>query len=300
MDMEAGALLQLGMKKIKAGEPVMLLEIVSTEGSAPRKPGTLMMLDRSGAEYGTIGGGYAEFLASKEGRELLLQRENDCRRFELRKGKADSIGVCGGTVGVSFTYLGADGAEEQQKSLAYLENERSRQEAGKGILYIFGGGHVALAVSQAASLAGFPFIVYDDREALANRERFPLAKEVIAAPYEEALSRVKIGKTDFVLITTEGHQHDYEMQKQVLTTDACYIGVIGSRTKIAVNNERLRKDGYTETDLNRFYAPVGLPIGAETPGEIGISILAEMILKRATMERREKLMRNGALRLRHD
>lgn len=299
MDMEAGALLKLGMEKIKVGEPVMLLEIVSTEGSAPRKTGTLMMLDQNGAEYGTIGGGYAEFLATKEGRELLKTHSNDCRRFELRKGAADSIGVCGGNVGVSFTYLGADGAE-QEKSSAYLRGLLEKQEQGRGVLYIFGGGHVALAVSEAAVLAGFPYVLYDDREVLANRERFPRAEQVICAPYDEAMQHVKIGKTDYVLITTEGHQHDYEMQKQVLETEACYIGVIGSRTKIAVNNDRLRKDGYSEEALARFYAPVGLPIGAETPGEIGISIVAELILKRATLERREKLMRNGALRLRHD
>ncbi|MDO4265239.1 MAG: XdhC family protein [Eubacteriales bacterium] len=298
MDMEKSALLKLAINKIQAGTNLMLLEIMETDGSAPRKKGTLMFLDEDGGEYGTVGGGAAEYRACQEGHKLLKLKQNADQSFILRKEEADSLGVCGGSIRISFTFLSAE-PDKAKLSLSLLQERYKHAASGQSCLYIFGGGHVAYSMADAAPLIGMPFVVYDDREALANKRRFPGAKQVICAPYADALSHIEIKPEDFVIIMTEGHQHDYEMQKLILKTDACYIGVIGSRAKIAFNNEKLLHDGYSQKEVERFYTPVGLQIGAETPGEIAISIAAEIILKRATIEKRKKLLRSDAVQLSH-
>ena len=137
--------------------------------------------------------------------------------------------------------------------------------------------------------------MWDDRNDFASKERFPDAKEVIAAPFENVLERIKITNNDFVVVMTRGHAFDYLVEKQVLKSDAFYIGVIGSKNKNKVIREKLLSDGYSESELERVCAPIGFQIGAETPEEIAISIASEIIIYRSIMEKRRKVVEENAL-----
>lgn len=149
-----------------------------------------------------------------------------------------------------------------------------------GTVYLFGGGHVARELARILAMTDFRVIVYDRRE--QTREFFPEASSLLCGPFADALTRIDpIGPEDYVVIMTPGHQGDYEVLSQVLRTPAKYIGCIGSRKKVAVTRERLLADGFTETDIGRVHAPIGLPIGGETPAEVAVSVAAQLIACRS-------------------
>ena len=150
-----------------------------------------------------------------------------------------------------------------------------------GSVYIFGGGHVGRALVPVLATVGFRVVMYDNREELAKKEHYPMASEVIFGSFSDISGKVALTANDYAVVMTPGHQADYEILSQVLKSSATYIGCIGSRTKVAKTRERLKGDGYTEEDIARVHAPIGLPILAETPEEIAISIAAEMIEHRA-------------------
>lgn len=149
-----------------------------------------------------------------------------------------------------------------------------------GIVYIFGGGHVSRELVPVLTHLGFSCVVYDDRAEFANPEIFPTAKRTIRADFEDISREITVTEHDYMVIMTRGHQFDYQIQRQALRTPARYIGVMGSRNKIRTINEKLREEGFGESDLERFHAPVGLPILAQTPAEIAISIAGELIFVR--------------------
>ena len=152
-----------------------------------------------------------------------------------------------------------------------------------GSVYIFGGGHVGRALVPVLATVGFRVVMYDNREELAKKENYPMASEVIFGSFSDISGKVALTANDYAVVMTPGHQADYEILSQVLKSSATYIGCIGSRTKVAKTRERLKGDGYTEEDIARVHAPIGLPILAETPEEIAISIAAEMIEHRARL-----------------
>ncbi len=149
-------------------------------------------------------------------------------------------------------------------------------------LVILGAGHVSRPTAQMAALAGFSVTVLDDRPEFASRERFPWAAEVgVAADFETCLAGRNLGPETSVVIVTRGHVHDKTALAQVLGTRAGYIGMIGSRRKRDAIYERLLAEGFGRADLERVHCPIGLAIGAETPEEIAVSIVAELIQCRA-------------------
>jgi xanthine dehydrogenase accessory factor len=151
-----------------------------------------------------------------------------------------------------------------------------------GTLYVFGGGHVGACVAHLAAYVDFRVIVIDDREEFLARERFPEADRLVTVDsFDEAFSGLAIDSNSFVVIVTRGHSHDRTVLAQALRTDAGYIGMIGSRRKNAIIFQSLLMDGFTREDLERVHAPIGLPIGGETPQEIAVSIVAEMIQNRS-------------------
>jgi len=144
-------------------------------------------------------------------------------------------------------------------------------------LYLFGGGHVSLAVASVARAAGFRVVVVDDRPAFANPDRFPEAEQTVVLPMHDALSRLPIDRSSYIVAVTRGHQHDEPVIEQAIRTPAAYIGMIGSRRKVAVMWERLKSRGVSGQELARVHAPIGLSIGADSPGEIAVSIVAQLI-----------------------
>ena len=167
--------------------------------------------------------------------------------------------------------------KEEQGRAGYYVEPLTRAE----IVYVFGGGHVSAELVPLLAHVGFSVAVYEDRAEFGNAARFPDAVRIIRAPFEGAGTRISITPDDAVVIMTRGHQGDFVVLEQMLRTQAGYIGVIGSRHKIAATNRRLMEAGIPEAALGRIHTPIGLDIGAETPAEIAISIAAELIAHRA-------------------
>lgn len=152
--------------------------------------------------------------------------------------------------------------------------------ARPGTVHLVGAGHVALATAVCADFSGFEVVVKDDRADFANAERYPQAKEVsVLDSFDNCLG--ELGPDDYVVIVTRGHLHDRDVLAQALRTEAGYIGMIGSSRKRDGVYRSLLAGGYTEEELQRVHCPIGLAIGADTPEEIAVSIVAEMIRNRA-------------------
>jgi xanthine dehydrogenase accessory factor len=147
-------------------------------------------------------------------------------------------------------------------------------------LVVFGGGHVGRIVSRCAALGGFRVTVVDDRPEFANSDRFPEADIVCCQSFEEAIEKVHITPSTFVVIVTRGHRHDEVVLEKTLQFDPRYVGMIGSKRKVILAFKHLMADGISRERLSKVHAPVGLSIGAKTAEEIGISIVAELIAVR--------------------
>ncbi|MEN6410590.1 MAG: XdhC family aldehyde oxidoreductase maturation factor [Anaerolineaceae bacterium] len=155
-----------------------------------------------------------------------------------------------------------------------------------GSAYIFGAGHVGRSLAEFTKAVGFWTVVLDDRAEYANDERFPTADEVVVLDsYDHLLDKFTFDRDSFVVIVTRGHMNDRAVLAQILKSDAGYVGMIGSRRKCGLVFDALRQEGFTEADIQRVYAPIGVAIDAETPEEIGISIVAEMIQARARLQK---------------
>lgn len=217
----------------------------------------------------------------------LFSRNRDAWLIiEIGDGGATRIAVYEEGHGFRF----AEGMEEDRilpmlKSTAALKKDAPMYYVEPliqaGTVYIFGGGHVSQELVPVIAHVGFRTVVYEDREAFADPKLFPHAMGTLIAPFEEAGERLHITKKDYVVIMTRGHQADYLVLEQAMRTPAAYVGVIGSRHKIAATFEKLKQAGIPESELSRIHTPIGLPIKGETPAELAISIAAELILYRA-------------------
>ncbi len=148
-------------------------------------------------------------------------------------------------------------------------------------VYIFGGGHVSGHIAPLASLVDFRVKVIDDREEFASVQRFPQADEVIRRSFEGAVESLDITESGYIVIVTRGHAWDGAVLADALKTPAVYIGMIGSRHKRKAIYDKLLSEGFTEEDLKRVHSPIGLDIGGETPEEIAVAIVAELIQARS-------------------
>ena len=148
------------------------------------------------------------------------------------------------------------------------------------VLYVFGAGHISRQIVPVASRVGFQVVVIDDRADFADTSHFPEARDIYQLPFEEVMDRFSIHELSYLVIVTRGHMHDKNVLAQALKTEAGYIGMIGSSRKRDIIYEKLLEEGFTEKDLSRVHSPIGLDIGAETPEEIAVSIVAELIMVR--------------------
>ena len=142
---------------------------------------------------------------------------------------------------------------------------------------IFGGGHISQPLAEFLSMVGYSVTVVDDRPDFANSARFPTAQEVICTSFQDAFAQLEFTPATAIVIVTRGHQHDLECLRQALPSEAFYIGMIGSKHKVATVFEALRQDGAGPELLQRVRAPIGLDIHAQSPAEIALSIAAEIV-----------------------
>ncbi|MSP22627.1 MAG: hypothetical protein EXR66_06365 [Dehalococcoidia bacterium] len=147
-------------------------------------------------------------------------------------------------------------------------------------LLVVGGGHVGLALATLGELCGMAVSVFDDREEFANRERFPMAEHVFATDTAAALDAFDIGPSDYIVLVSRGHQMDELALRHVVGRGAAYVGMIGSRRRTQTVLQHLRDEGIDVCVLDAVHTPIGIDIGAETPEEIAVSILAEVIMER--------------------
>jgi xanthine dehydrogenase accessory factor len=243
---------------LKRGEAVALVTVVRANGSTPQRAGAKMLVFADGRTIGTIGGGCYENDACLKAREALGSGKQSLSHYELNDDFAQENGlVCGGQMDVHIDPL-----------------------TPAPRLYIVGAGHVGWHLARVATPAGFRLQVVDDREKFANRERFPDADEIVVEPIAEWLHRADIPSTSYVVVVTRGHNGDLDAMRGLAARDLRYLGLIGSRAKVARIRSILIAEGMPPECLDRVHAPIGLDIGAVTPAEIAISILAQLIAAR--------------------
>lgn len=147
-------------------------------------------------------------------------------------------------------------------------------------LFLFGGGHVSKAIARIARTVGFRIVIIDDRPAFANAERFPEADEIVVDEFDGVVGKLPIDESSYLVAVTRGHQWDQPIIEQAVWTNAKYIGMIGSRRKVAIMWKKLEDQGVPRHLLERVHAPIGLDIHADTPEEIAVSIVGQLIQTR--------------------
>src|ERR1700720_189768 len=237
--------------------------IVNVRGSIPSFETAKMLVRDDGSITGTIGGGCVEAEVWQAAREVMESEKPRTLTFNLNQDpKYDTGLVCGGTLDIFVEPV-----------------------LPPASLYVFGAGHVSVNLYKVAKNSGFDLTVVDDREAYANRERFPEAREIIAENYEQAMARLAPNESSYIVIATRGHRDDMRVLRWAVQTPARYIGMIGSKRKTLTIFKELTAEGIAARLFERVHAPVGLDIGAVTPEEIAVAITAELIAVRRRVER---------------
>lgn len=241
--------------KIKArGECAALATVISTDGSTPREQGAKMLIRQDGSIEGTVGGGLMEKMVREEAVKVIENGIPKMVHFDLTGKEKDGM-ICGGVAAV------------------YIE-----AIAPKSAIYILGAGHIGFYLARMAKMADFRVVVGDNRPEYANRERFTEADEILAEEYDKIFTKLTVNSSAFIVIVTHGHTHDQAVLEWALATRARYIGMIGSRKKTRQVLDNLISKGFSAEDIEkRVHSPIGLDIKAETPAEIAVSILAEII-----------------------
>jgi xanthine dehydrogenase accessory factor len=243
---------------ISRGETVAIVTIVEARGSTPQRVGARMVVHADGRLVGTIGGGCYESDAAGKAREIIRSRTPRLVRYELTDDFAADTGlICGGQMQVFI--------EPVEPAPA---------------LYILGAGHVGHQLGRLAPALGFRVHVVDDREKFANAARFPEAAHIDVEDIPSYIERTALPESAFVVVLTRGHRQDYDAVRALAGRRLRYVGLIGSRAKVAKLVDRALEEGVSAEWLGTLHAPVGLDIGAVTPEEIAVSILAELVAVR--------------------
>jgi xanthine dehydrogenase accessory factor len=251
------------VKLQRAGHRGAVATIVNVRGSVPSFKTAKMLVRDDGSICGTIGGGCVEAEVWQAAREVMANETSRTLSFDLNQDpKYDTGLVCGGTLEIFIEPI-----------------------LPPALLYIFGAGHVAYGLYKVARNAGFEVVVADDREAYANRERFPEARQVITEDFDQALAGLTPNESSYIVIVTRGHRDDMRVLRWAVQTQARYIGMVGSKRKAITIFRELTREGLKPELFDRVHSPVGLDIGAITPEEIAVAIVAEISAIRRHSER---------------
>ncbi|MBS1227482.1 MAG: hypothetical protein H6R17_759 [Proteobacteria bacterium] len=239
----------------REGRSCALASIINTVGSIPGSSSAKMLVRDDGTIVGTIGGGAGELEVIAIAREVIKSEKPQTVSFNLTQRPGIDAGmVCGGSLDIFVEPI-----------------------VPNPTLYIFGAGHTGLATYRIARSAGFDVVIVDEREAFANRERFPDAKGIVVAELDVAMLQLAPNPAAYVVSLTPGHLTDMRVLRWALGTPARYVGMMGSRRKVTGIFQELQKEGVTPERLADVHAPIGLEIGADNPEEIAISVVAELI-----------------------
>jgi xanthine dehydrogenase accessory factor len=237
------------------GSPFVLVTLLESSGSTPRKSGAKMLVLPDGRTVDTIGGGKVELQATEDALEALKRGISRVATYELRQEGEHALGMaCGGETKVSFDV-----------------------HAPASTLLVIGAGHIGQKLAPMARLLDFRVVVLDSRPEFATTERFPQADDVIVGHPKDTLGLTRVDDRTHVVIVTHGHVHDKDALRAVAASDAAYIGMIGSRSKVKTVLSELLKEGVSPEAIGRVHAPIGLDIGGHTPGEVALSIMAQIV-----------------------
>ncbi|HLY59501.1 MAG TPA: XdhC/CoxI family protein [Terriglobia bacterium] len=253
----------------KEGRKAALATIIQVQGSIPSYESSKILVRDDGTIVGTVGGGCVEAEVWAVAQDVMREEKPRRLHFNLNSNPEYDNGlICGGSLDIFVEPILA-----------------------APTVFLFGGGHVSLAISKVASLAGFDTVVIDDREAFASKERFPEARENFFGPWEDIFAKLEINEFSYLAIVSRGHKGDLACLRWALTTPARYIGMIGSRRKFIEICKVLESEGVPAEKLEQVHSPIGIDIGALTPEEIGVAVVAEMI-----SVRRNKSLETGVRR----
>jgi len=247
------------VKSIKSGKRIVLVTIVDAEGSTPRGIGAKMVVKENLEIVGTIGGGIIEAEAIALAKEAMETKKILRKNFDLNSKEPDSAEpICGGKLTILVEPI-----EPQDK------------------LIIFGAGHIAQALVKISEILSFQIYVVDDRLEFANRNIFPTVFEVLYTKnWDDVFEKLQIDSNTYIVIVTKFHKGDEICLRKALKTDACYIGMIGSKAKARAIKEKLLNEGFSNNLIEQIHCPVGLKIGGDSPEEIAVSIAAELVQTR--------------------
>lgn len=242
---------------LKEGDSAALCTIMTSSGSAPRHEGTKMLVLSDGTFIGTVGGGEVEGLVYQEAFDTILTQKSKVLQYTMVDPKRGDPGVCGGTVEIFVEPI--------------LPNAK---------MIVIGGGHVGHAIVRQAKFLGFRVAVSDDRVEFCTPEANPEADEFYPVPMKDLVHQTKITPSTYIILATRGSNVDVAGLAPLLETPAAYIGVIGSKRRWAFTKKGLLEQGVPEERIDTIHSPVGLELNAETPEEIAVSIMAEIIMLR--------------------
>ena len=238
-----------------SSQPLVLATVIEAIGSAPRHEGTKMLIKPDGIIIGTIGGGAIEKAILEEAQQLFKNPGTKFLHYDLVE---DLSMACGG------------------KMSLFLEVINPPQS-----LFIFGAGHIGSILTKIGKLLSFRVTVIDNRLEFANENILPQADKIIQMDYTKALKNISFTADSYIVIVTHRHIHDQEILEYCVQQPHKYIGMISSKSKASKALARLREIGIKEKKIQAIHAPIGLNIGADTPGEIAVAIAAELIAIRS-------------------
>lgn len=240
---------------VQKGEAVSLATVIKSQGSESPPVGAKMAVWGDGRTAGSFGAPALEAEIAKDCLQAISQ-------------------------GVSQAFIYPKTASRTLRARRTAPLEVFVEVVQSPTLIVVGGGHIGYFVARLGKMVGFQVMVLDDRPEFASEERFPEADVVIAADFEETLKNSSIGENTYIVIVTRGHKQDEVSLRQVVESPAAYIGMIGSRRRVGAVLKHIHESGVPLESLARVRSPIGLDIGAETPEEIAITIIAEIIMVR--------------------
>ncbi|MBF7084458.1 XdhC family protein [Desulfallas sp. Bu1-1] len=242
------------LKAVESGTPAVLYTVIDSQGYPGLKEGSRLLAIAGGEVYGTLG-------------ISLLDEQVMARAANIFQRAVPNTGI------IEINALGLDAGCELPVKI--LEDSFFPQKK----LIIFGGGHVAVPLVQMASILGYQTVVVDDRPEFVSPGRFPNADALICSDLAKGLPENEIDASTSIVIITRGHQYDLACLETVIGSRACYIGMIGSSSKVRQTFKTLLNKGINKKDLEKVSAPIGLDLGGQKPAEIALSILAEMVAR---------------------
>lgn len=240
------------------GIPSALATVLSTTGSIPRHASSKMLIFADGNIVGTIGGGKMESAVVATGQEIILSQKSQTLTYSLNSTNDENVGICGGTATIFIEPI-----------------------AVAPTILVIGAGHVGKAVAELAKWMGYRVVLSDDRAEYCNPEHVAGLDGYLVTNPEQLTQAIEITAQTYIVTVTRGLPIDERLLPQLVQTDAPYIGLIGSRRRWTITAKTLRdKHKLTDEQLKRIHSPIGLELEAETPKEIALSIMAEIVMQR--------------------